>query len=274
MQKKAKLSFHIYYAGAIIALVGLLLAEDSLSRFDIVDLPDIFLQITAVVLGATIAAWLTTTTYDYISRSTQEREWSRSIHLRTWEDIYRPIYEDVVNYSEMVKTFRHAEWKVWTPAYFTPKETILGIINANYLDHVRGHKKLLDRYNDAWSKFDSAIYGLAESYYTDLFPGKSVGEFVGILRGEGRFLVGIHTVMTEWNRKRYAEAYRTYAKDFPDLKEDLGTALDAVKSRVQGLAETKEFLSAQSALKKDIETLIGLTEEAIKKPYEIAGREA
>ncbi len=245
----------------------------SLAGAYVIDLPDILYQLTALVLGAVIAAYLTTTTYDYISRSTQEREWSRSIHLETWKDIYRPIYEDVVDYSEAVRTFSRAQATVWTPADFTPKETILGIINADYLDHVRGHKKLLDRYNNAQNRYDSAMYHLVESYYKDLFPGKSVHEFVGILRVEGRFLVGIHTVMTVWNRKRYAECYKTYAKDFPDLKQNLGTALSTVKSRVQGLAETKELLLAQSALMKDIETLIGLAEEAIKKPYEIARRE-
>lgn len=267
MQKKP--NYRGWIAGLVLILVAL-----SLAGAYVIDLPDILIQITAVVLGATIAAWLTTTTYDYISRSTQEREWSRSIHLETWKGIYRPIYEDVVNYSEAVRTFSRAQATVWTPADFTPKETILGIINADYLDHVRGHKKLLDCYNDAQNRYDSAMYVLVESYYTDLFPGKSVGQFIGTLRGEGRFLVGIDTVMTEYSRKTYAEAYKTYAKDVPDLKEDLGTALNTVKSRVQGLAETKELLSAQSALTKDIKTLIGLTEEAIKKPYEVARREA
>ncbi|MCJ2563307.1 MAG: hypothetical protein LN417_04375 [Candidatus Thermoplasmatota archaeon] len=279
VKKKAKLSFHFYYGMIIIALVGLLLAEDLLSRFDYVDIPDIFLQITAVVLGATIAAWLTTTTYDYISKSTQEREWSRSIHLKTWEEIYLPIFEEVVSYAERVEKYSRAESKVWTLSDFTPKETILGIINADYLGHVRRHKKLLSRYNEALYNFDSAMYDLSESYHTRLFPGKDVSQLTGILRVERLYLAGIRAAMTDSNRRRYADLHDAHRDSSPqvvgrpDLLEDSEETIDYLRSRVMNLAETKELRSAQSALKEDIKTLIALTEEAIRKPYEIVGED-
>ena len=270
VQKKAKLSFHICYGVVIINLVVILLAENSLSQSDVVDLPDIFLQITAVVLGATIAAYLTTTTYDYISRSTQEREWKRRIKMTTWEKTFLSIYTEVVSHVGTIEYFGYPHSDMFRTFSMSPDETILEIIDPEYLETLTKHIGTFNRYSEANITFNQAVKREIQSYHTKLFPGVDppfLSRLTYILIDSALYFAGKKSDIPDKDRREYASLFDPLQATSSDPSVDATTAIQGLRYLIRELPETKQFLSLQKKLVKSTERLIDITKTIIQEPY-------
>ena len=192
--------------------------------------------------------------------------------MKALEDVYLPVYEQVVSYAETVRLYRTSIVELWRASGFRTKMTMLEIINPEYCERVRTHVKLYNRYGDAWIEFTRTVSNLLESYHTDLFPGKDVRELTRMLEGERLYLAGRQVGMSAEVRRSYGSLYNTFGESLSNVKEDPGTTIDYLKSRVQTLRETREFLSVHDMLEKDIKNLIRVTEEAVQEPYKIQSR--
>lgn len=270
MQKKAKLSFHIFYGVVIINLVVILLAENSLSQSDAVDVPDIFLQITAVVLGATIAAWLTTSTYDYISRSTQEREWKRRIKMRTWEKTFLSIYTEVVSHVRTIELFGYQHSELFMTFSMSPDETILEIINPGYLETLTKHIDTFNRYNEAKITFSQTVERESKSHHIKLFPGVDpifLSRLTYILIDSALYFAGKKSDIPGKDKREYASLFDPLQAGSSDPSVDATTAIQGLRHLIRELPETKQFLSLQKKLLKSTVRLIDITKTIIQEPY-------
>jgi len=185
-----KLSFHYYYVISLIALVALIVVEFQYP--DVV--PSLATQLTALILGATFAAYLTTATYDYISSSTQKREWERQVKMGMWERIYLPIYEAVVGDLRLVNLYEYPGHTSWHGSEFTTNKAILEIINRPYLELLEKHVEIHERYSNARQSYLQATENLIQSYHDGLFPEGS-GQLTETLKHDFLYLAGRGTII-------------------------------------------------------------------------------
>ena len=262
-----KRDFHYYYRIALITLTALYVGELLLSR--ITNVPDLVLNLTALGLGATLTAYLTTATYDYISRTTQTREWKRQVQMTTWRDIYLPIYQRLVSDVYPLERYDTVGYELWDSRDFSEKETLLEVVNPAFLEKVKSHLNLHDGYRKAHREFDNDVQGLCDAYHQNLFPGNPVDPLNVILYTNRLFLAGRAPLIPENDKKSYASAYNTLKKNHPDLAEDPSTTIDILKDKVQASPKTHIFLHTHSLYVESTKDLLEATKEVIQKPYQL-----
>ena len=262
-----KRDFHYYYRIALITLIALYVGELLLSR--ITDVPDLVLNLTALGLGATLTAYLTTATYDYISRTTQTREWKREIQIANWKDIYLPIYKDLVSSQSALESYHHLYSEIWRDPDLPWKETILEIINPEYLEKVRRHIELFSRYREGLTNLANAVTNLARVHHENLFPQEDVRNLNSILQRHNLYVAGIVKVIPSDEMTGYVSLYNTIKGKYPNVTIDPMSSIQILRSKVQGQPEGKELRSAHAELSKSTKGLIEATKEVIQKPYQI-----
>lgn len=267
MEEKSRHAFHIYYFVGITVLILVFAVEVIASAY--IDVHDLVLSLTALALGATLAAYLTTATYDHISRSTQEREWKREIQMTTWRTIYLPIYQRLVSDLYPLERYGNVGYELWDSRDFSEKETLLEVVNPRFLGKVKNHLSLHDEYLKAHREFDNDVQGLCDAYHQNLFPGDPVDPLNSMLYTNRLFLAGRATLIPENDKKSYASAYNTLKKNHPDLAEDPSTTIDILKDKVQASPKTHIFLHIHSLYLESTKDLLEATKEVIQKPYQL-----
>lgn len=264
-----KHEFHYYYRIGLVSFTSLFVVEFLLSHANIVEVPDAIFQLTAVVLGATFAAFLTTVTYDYISRSTQEREWKREIQMTNWKDIYLPIYKHLVSSQSALESYHHLLSEIARDPDLPWKETILEIINPEYPKKVGRHIELFYRYREGLTNLADAVTALSRVHHENLFPKKGVENLDSILIRQSLYFGGIATIIPYDEMTSYVSLFNNIKAKYPNLDIDATSSIEILKSKVQGQPEVKELSSAHSELTKSTKGLIEATKEVIQRPYQL-----
>jgi len=267
VEEKSRHTFHIYYLVGITVLILVFAVEVVASAY--IDVHDLVLSLTALALGATLAAYLTTATYDYISRTTQTREWKREIQIANWKDIYLPIYKDLVSSQSALESYDHLYSEIWYGPDQPWKETILEIINPEYLKKVRRHIKLFYRYREGLTNLADAVTDLARVHHENLFPQEDVRNLNSILQRHNLYVAGIVKVIPSDEMTGYVSLYNTIKAKYPNVTIDPTSSIQILRSKVQGQPEGEELRSAHTELTKSTKVLIEATKEVIQKPYQI-----
>lgn len=267
-EEKSRHTFHIYYFVGITVLILVFPVEVIASAY--IDIHDLVLSLTALALGATLAAYLTTATYDHISRSTQEREWKREIQIANWEDIYLPIYKDLVSSQSALESYHYIiQGEIWHSPDLPWKETILEIINLAYLKKVRRHIELHHRYTQGLTNLKDVVTNLARVHHENLFPQEEVGNLNSIFIRHSLYAAGIAKIIPNDEMTGYVSLYNTIKAKYPNVTIDPMSSIQILRSKVQGQPEVEELRSAHTELSKSTKVLIEATKEVIQKPYQI-----
>lgn len=266
-KSQKKRGLHFYYRIGLGALVTLLVAV-LIVELLYPSVPDVIYQIVALVFGASFTAYLTVTTYDYISRTTQMREWKRQVQMGTWQKIYLPIYEDLTGSLRSVRDYRYPSSTLWYDPSFTANKTIMEIVNRPYLELLERYVETHDRYTSALQGFHQAANNLIQLYHESLFPEGS-GPLTEILKSDLLYLAGRALDIPTRRREDYVAQFNTIRERYPDVKVDPTSALQILKSKTTALPETGRFLSVHSEMVRITETLLKATKEVVQKPYQI-----
>ncbi|MCK4444860.1 MAG: hypothetical protein KAW09_09965 [Thermoplasmata archaeon] len=268
-----KHNLYFYYHIGFVCLTGLFVFEFLLFYF--VEIPVVTMQLTAVVLGATFTAYLTSRTYDYISKSTQEREWRRNVQMKMWEDIYLPIYEDATGYLSAIESFGYphaSNFRQWHDFDLSHEATILEIINPSYLKELQKHIRIFNHYIRARKEFELALEDSARSYHSNLFPQAEkveIANLTGKLTHNDLYFIGVAHNIPRDRLENYKRKYNSVKSSHPSVAEDPISTITNIRSNVQFRVETRKHYSMQQELVASTKKLIEATREVIQKPYQI-----
>lgn len=262
-----KRDFHFYYRIGLCSLAVLLFAMLAIElRYPSV--PDIYSQILALAFGASFTAYLTVTTYDYISKTAQTREWKRQIQMGIWERVYLPIYERLVEDLRLVQLYEHSGFAPWYEAGFTTNKTLLEITNKPYLQRLETHIEIRERYQNARLASLQAAERAIQAYHDNLFPEGS-GKLTELMKNDILYFMGRAVSIPPARKEDYVRQYNLLKGRYPNLSVDPLSALQILADTVGALPETVEFLSAHSEMVDNTKALLASTKKVVQKPYRI-----
>ncbi|TET90461.1 MAG: hypothetical protein E3J35_06225 [Methanomassiliicoccales archaeon] len=258
----SKRSFRFYYY-IFLCIEVLILAALLAVELLVPSIPDALTQAAALAFGVTLTAFLTTMTYDYISRTTQKREWNR----KDQKSIYLPMYEELKRDKFSVERYEYPS-TMRRDSDVTVNETILEVINPSYLEILKKHVNTHNGYTEARLKFVKAIDALVRSYHQKLFPEGS-GRLNDILRGDHLYLAGLSLYVRTDHLEEYASQFNILKERYAHVTMDPTTAIQVIKGKVESLSETGDFISAHSTMVESTKNLFDATSKEIQELYQI-----
>ncbi|MFQ5911183.1 MAG: hypothetical protein ACE5IJ_10785 [Thermoplasmata archaeon] len=114
--------------------------------------------------AASLTGFLYLLVYEHVHERSQRREWQRRSQLKLWDDVYVPLYNDIMEDGDALRDLRTVQPRTWSTINKSHRERIL---DKELRPRILDYYNACDSYSSSWLEISSKADGIMSECLID-----------------------------------------------------------------------------------------------------------